>query len=171
MLKLAGVCLVVCGCSGLGWHAVSRFATRLRLLQEAEQALHFLYGEMEYSGCDMIELLGRLAMRGGYFGGFWSGLSARLQRYDGRRFSEHWRGELQKVPEIRCLCEEDMEILFAIGENLGNTDRYTQLHTLEIFIERLHNGIGQARKEYRERAKVSIVTGVTAGAFLALLLV
>lgn len=171
MLKLFGVCLIVCGCSGLGWYAVTGYATRLHMLGEAEQALHFLYGEIEYSGCDMIELLDKLAVRGGYFGSFWSGMAECLQKYDGQRFSEHWQQEIRKIPEIRNLKEEDLELLLEVGENLGNMDRYTQLHTLEIFKERLHAIIGQARAEYRDKAKVSMVVGVTAGFLLTLLLI
>lgn len=171
MLKLFGVCLIICGCSGLGWYAVFRYATRLRMLGEVEQVLHFLYGEIEYSGCDMIELLDKLALRGGYFADFWSGLSECLKNHDGQRFFQHWRQEIVKVPEIGCLKEGDRELLMEIGENLGNTDRFTQLRTLEIFQERLHNIIEQARLEYREQAKVSMVVGVTIGFFLALLLV
>lgn len=171
MLKLLGVCLIVCGCSGLGWYAVLRYATRLRMLEEAEQVLHFLYGEIEYSGCDMIELLDKLALRGGYFETFWSGMAQCLKSHDGQRFFQHWRQEMEKLPEITNLKEGDLELLMEIGENLGNTDRYTQLRTLEIFQERLHGVIEQARKEYGEKTKVSMVVGVTVGLFLALLLV
>jgi len=171
MLKLFGVCLIVCGCSGLGWYAVTGYAARLRMLEEAEQALHFLYGEIEYSGCDMIELLDKLALRGGYFGSFWSGMAGCLQNYDGQRFSEHWQQEIKKIPEIRNLKAEDLELLMEVGGNLGNMDRYTQLHTLEIFQGRIRAIIGQAREEYRDKAKVSLVVGVTVGCLLVLLLI
>ena len=171
MLKLLGVCLIVCGCSGLGWYAVTGYLVRLRMLEEAEQALHFLYGEIEYSGCDMIELLDKLALRGGYFCSFWSGMAGGLKGYDGQCFFKHWQQEIRKIPEIRNLQEEDLELLMEVGENLGNMDRYTQLHTLEIFQERLHVIIGQAREEYHDKAKVSLVVGVTMGCLLALVLI
>ncbi|RKI41136.1 hypothetical protein D7V86_22580 [bacterium D16-51] len=171
MLKLFGACLVVCGCSGLGWYAVMGYATRIHMLGEVEQALYFLYGEIEYSGSDMIELLDKLSLRGGYFGSFWSGMAECLQKCDGQRFSEHWQQEIKKIPEIRNLKEEDLGLFLEVGENLGNMDRYTQLHTLEIFQERLHSITGQARAEYREKAKVSMVVSVTAGCLLALLLI
>lgn len=171
MLKGLGVLLIVLGCSGLGWYAVLRYTTRIRMLSELEQALQFLYGEIEYSGCDIIELLEKLTLRGGYFEGLWQGMGEALRSYDGQGFFYHWKECLQVVAGIESLKGEDMELLLSIGENIGNTDRQTQLHTLHIFQERLHGVLIQARQDYRERAKVSIVVGVTAGLFLALLLV
>lgn len=170
-MKLCGVVLILLGCSGIGWYAVSRYAMRIRMLGELEQVLQYLYGEIEYSGCDMIELMDKLASRSSYFEGFWENMSSCLQKYDGQGFFYHWQMEIKGVTGIECLKEEDMELLLAIGENMGNTDRQTQLHTLHIFQERLHGILLQARQDYREKAKVSMVAGVTAGLFLALALV
>lgn len=170
MLKILGILLVLAGCSGLGGYMVLRYAARIRILGELEQALQFLYGEIEYSGCDILELLDKLALRGRYFEGFWRNLWSCLQEYDGQGFYYHWQQELKGVMGIECLKEEDMELLLAIGENIGNTDRQTQLHTLHIFQERLHGILLQARQDYREKAKVSMVVGITAGLFLALVL-
>lgn len=171
MLKGIGILCIVMGCSGLGWYAVSRYTTRLRMLSELEQALQFLYGEIEYSGCDIIELLDKLALRGDCFWKLWSDVEKGLQNYDGQGFFYHWKNGVEGVAGVECLKREDVELLLAIGENIGNTDRQTQLHTLHIFQERLHGILLQAKAEYRERAKVSVVVGITAGLFLALLLV
>lgn len=170
MLKICGILLVLAGCSGLGGYVVLRYAARIRILAEMEQALQFLYGEIEYSGCDIIELLDKLALRSRYFAGLWENMHDSLQEYDGQGFYYHWQRELKGVVGIECLKGEDMELLLAIGENIGNTDRQTQLHTLSIFQERLHGILLQARQEYREKARVSMVVGITAGLFLALVL-
>lgn len=171
MLKICGFVLVMAGCSGLGGYMVIRYASRIRILGELEQALQFLYGEIEYSGCDIIELLDKLAVRSSYFTGLWQNMYRCLQEYDGQGFAYHWQKELKAVVGIECLKEEDMELLLAIGGNIGNTDRQTQLHTLHIFQERLREILVRARQDYRERAKVSMVVGITAGFFLALVLV
>lgn len=171
MLKICGFALVIAGCSGLGGYMVIRYAARIRILGELEQALQFLYGEIEYSGCDIIELLDKLAVRSNYFTGLWQNMHRCLQEYDGQGFAYHWQKELKAVVGIECLNEEDMELLLAIGKNIGNTDRQTQLHTLHIFQERLREILVRARQDYREKAKVSMVVGITAGFFLALVLV
>ena len=80
MLKAAGVILILFGCGGLGWHAVLRHTARIKMLAELEQALQYLYGEIEYSGSDMMELLDRLAARQGYFGDLWKNMGDCLQK-------------------------------------------------------------------------------------------
>lgn len=129
-----------------------------------------MYGEIEYSGCDILELLDKLAEHHGYFEVFWRQMASCLGGYRGQGFAYYWRREIKEVDGIESLKHEDMELLLALGENIGNTDRQTQLHTLHIFQERLHGVLLQARQEYRDKAKVSMVVGVTAGLFLALLL-
>lgn len=171
MLRIPGMCLILLGCSGLGWYAAERYAIRIRMLSEFEQALQFLYGEIEYSGCDMIELFDKLAFRGGYFSSFWLNMSCCLRSHDGIRFYEHWCWEITKISGYSNLKEEDVEILLGIGANLGNMDRQTQLHTIQIFQGRLQEIIIAARKEYRGKAKVSCVVGITVGIFLSLLLI
>ena len=97
-------------------------------------------------------------------------MSGNLRRHDGIGFLEHWKRELQQTDGYHNLKEEDLELLFGIGANLGNMDRQTQLHTIQIFQERLRGMIDVARKEYKGRAKVSCVVGITIGIFLSLLL-
>ena len=171
MLKAAGVILILFGCGGLGWHAVLRHTARIKMLAELEQALQYLYGEIEYSGSDMMELLDRLAARQGYFGDLWKNMGDCLRSYDGKGFFYHWKRELHKLGTAGCLKRGDMELLCSIGENLGNMDRQTQLHTLEIFQVRLREILLQARQEYGEKVKVSGIVWITAGLFLALVFV
>lgn len=171
MLKGVGVFLILMGCSGLGWYTVSRYTTRIHMLSEFEQVLQFLYGEIEYSGSDIIELMDKLALRSGHFRQLFGNMGEDLRKYAGQGFFYYWEKRLKEVEGIGSLKYEEMELLLAVGENIGNTDRQTQLHTLEIFQGRLHERLRQARADYREQAKVSIVVGVTAGLFLALLLI
>lgn len=171
MLKISGICLIIAGCSGLGWYTAERYAVRIRMLCEFQQALQFLYGEIEYSGCDMIELFDKLAFRGGYFGSFWLRMSGNLRNYDGVRFATYWQQELQQISGYPNLREEDLEIILGVGANLGNLERQTQLHTIRIFQERLQETIRTARREYKGKARVCCVVGITVGIFLALLLI
>ena len=170
MLRIVGALCVVCGCSGMGWYVVSGYATRIRVLQELEQALQFLYGEIAYSACDMVELMERLASRGGCFEEFWMGLREQLLKHAGQPFFSYWQAQMPKIQGVRHLTAEDRALLEKIGSNLGNLDRQTQLDTIRLFQKRLEGIIGQALEEFHGRAKVSVVLGVTAGLFLAILL-
>lgn len=162
--------MILMGCIGLGWYAASRYATRIKVLEEMEQVLEYLYGEIAYAGCDLLELLQELGRRGNYFQNFWKDLGNVLQKRAGGTFGEHWRTILRKQNFYTMLREEDRELFLEIGNNVGNLDRQTQLHTLKIFQERLLAIRKTARKEYKDRAKVTGITAVTAGMFLSILL-
>lgn len=170
MLKLLGSILIIGGCSGIGFYIASRGAARIRILRELEQILEYLYGEIEYSGCDMAELMERLSFRGGAFGDFFLGIRGKLLSHQGYRFSEYWSGELSYIHGVENLLPEDIELLHCIGDNLGNCDRGTQLRTIEIFKKRLEKTLAGATEEYRGKAKLSIIVCATAGCFLAILL-
>lgn len=171
MLRLLGVLLVVCGCSGMGWYSVSKYATRIRVLQELEQALQFLYGEISYSACDMVELMGKLSLRGGSFEKFWQGIQTLLLQHKGQPFFTYWKSQLSKIYGYQYLTREERSLIEKIGSNLGNLDRQTQLDTIQMFQKRLERILGQAVKEYHGKARISMVLGVTAGMFLAILLI
>ena len=144
MLKVLGALCVICGCSGMGWHAVSRHATRIRVLLDLELGLQFLYGEITYSACDMAELMERLSGRGGCFRDFWQGIQGMLLQHRGQPFFSYWKSQMPRIQGYRHLTAEDRMLIEKIGSNLGNLDRQTQL--------------------------VSMVLGVTAGLFLAIFL-
>ena len=54
MLKIAGVLLVLTGCTGVGLYTAMRYLIRIHLLEEIEQAMQFIYSEIEYAACDKI---------------------------------------------------------------------------------------------------------------------
>ena len=170
MLRVFGALCGVCGCSGMGWYAVSRYAARIRVLQELEQGLQFLYGEISYSACDMVELMGRLAQRGGAFADFWRGIQKLLLQHRCEPFFSYWKSQMPEIQGYQHLTAEDRLLIEKIGGNLGNLDRQTQLDTLQLFQKRLGVTVGQASEEFHGKAKVSVVLGVTAGMFLAILL-
>ena len=46
MLKIAGVLLILTGCTGVGLYTAMRYLIRIHLLEEIEQAMQFIYSEI-----------------------------------------------------------------------------------------------------------------------------
>lgn len=170
MLKAMGALLVVLGCSGLGWYGAMRHSVRISLLRELEQILQFLYGEISYSGCDMVEMMGKLALKGGRYREFFLAMQEDLKGFYGKRFGIYWKEEISRIQGWEYFQTEDLEVLCRMGENLGNMDRDSQLETLHMFQERVEEIRQRAVEEYHGKARICTVAGTTAGAFLAILL-
>lgn len=71
MLKIAGVLLILTGCTGVGLYTAMRYLIRIHLLEEIEQAMQFIYSEIEYAACDMVEIMHMLAARSNACRMFW----------------------------------------------------------------------------------------------------
>ena len=174
MLKIVGCLLVLAGCAGIGWYFSGMAGKRIRVMEELEGLLQRLYGEIEYAGSDMPEILQSLEEESVYFKGFWRRIAMRIAEGQSTRLWEIWRDEISRKEfhrkSIRFLGQEELFILQEIGRSLGQTDRQSQLHTLALYQERLHKVLERVSREYHGQARVYRVAGVTAGCFLVILL-
>ncbi len=170
LIKIMGMILVIAGSAGCGWYMANETKIRIRILQELQQGIVILQGEMEYAGDDMEEILEGLSKKCQYFSGFFHGVSQKLYQKESRTLYDIWQEEVQRFSFRKKLKEEDVLFLEEIGKNLGNLDRQTQLHTLKMMLQRLEKQIKDARADYENRAKVYRVIGVTVGVFATVLL-
>lgn len=170
LVKMIGTILVIAGSGGCGWYLAYETKMRIRILQELQQGLVVLQGEMEYAGDDMEEILEGVSKKSVYFTEFFRSISKRLHRKENRSLFAIWQEEIQRLSCRKKMKEEDLFFLEELGKNLGNLDRQTQLHTLELLSGRLEKQITYAREEYQNKAKVYRVLGVTVGVFATVLL-
>lgn len=170
VIKLLGAFLVIGGGACCGWYAAYMAKVRIMILQEMQQSLLILYGEIEYAAGDMAENMEKLGYRMEYFSRFFHTISERLNQRMGQSLYQIWEEELQQLSCKAKIKESDMEFLDELGKNLGNLDRQTQLNTLQILSGRLDGQIRSAKEEYEKRAKVYRVIGITVGVFTAVLL-
>lgn len=171
MLKIAGVLLILTGCTGVGLYTAMRYLIRIHLLEEIEQAMQFIYSEIEYAACDMVEIMHMLAARSNACRMFWCRMEEALLSCEGKLFYQNWKEHITGIEGYFCLKTEELLLLQELGKNLGNMNRDAQLHTIRLFLERLHAILLQAKGEYREKRKISGIVGITAGIFISVLLV
>ena len=95
---------------------------RIRILEELEVLLQRLYGEMEYAGNDMIDILKILQAESIYFSELWQRIIERLERGDSVRLWEVWREETKRKTGLSPICflgQEEQYILQEVGRALG----------------------------------------------------
>lgn len=171
MIKFIGVLLIVSGGILAGNYFAEKGRIRIHILEELEQALQFIYGGIEYAAEDIAEIFASLALRGRYCSGFWLRMYDRLSERTGCDLYSIWVSELDNSSWIKYLLYEDRLFLEEVGKNTGNLDRQSQLHTLEIFKNRISSMIKAAKSGYKDRARVCHATGAAAGIFISILLI
>lgn len=171
MIKFIGVLFTVSGSVLAGHYFADKNLIRIHILEELEQALQFIYGEVEYAALDITEIFSSLSLRGKYCSDFWLGMCSKLSEKDGYDLYSIWVSELDGSSWVKYLLHEDRLFLKEVGKNTGNLDRQSQLHTLEIFKNRISNIIETARSEYKDRARVCHAVGAAAGIFISILLI
>ncbi|MDE6851399.1 MAG: stage III sporulation protein AB [Lachnospiraceae bacterium] len=169
MLKIIGIGLIMAGCIGSGWFLSGKALRRIHLLEEWESLLQLLYGEVDYAGHDLPDLIRRMIDQSHETVQFWKRIDRQLGRWDAGRISTLWKKELQHR-DWQILQEQELRILEELGEIIGQTDRQTQLHSIHLYQQRLGMVLKQAKESYQGQARVYHVAGITVGSFLVILL-
>lgn len=169
MLKLLGICLVMAGCTGSGWYLSGRKLHRIHVIDEWDKSLQLLYGEVEYAGREVPELIENMERHSHYTRNFWHRLGESLCCEYPERLQKLWQRELSH-PEWHILGQEERSLLEELGGTLGQTDRQSQMRALQLYRERLEMIRKQARESYQGQSKVYHVAGITVGCFLVILL-
>lgn len=169
MLKIVGICLVMVGCVGIGWYLSGKALRRIHLLEEWESLLQLLYGEVDYAGRDLPDLIHCMIEQSYESRSFWKGIDRQLRQGNAGRIASIWQRELQQK-EWQILQEPERRILEELGGIIGQTDRQTQLHAIQLYQQRLGEVLKRGRDSYQGQARVYHVAGITVGGFLVILL-
>lgn len=169
MVKLLGAGLLLFGASALGFAAASYLRARAACLRALAEALAALRRELSYSLSPMPTLVGKLAANTtGPAGVFFSRCRAGMDRLGEKTMRAIWDGALKEA----CLPleEAETEILRGLGGVLGRYDAEGQCRAIDEAQARLSSCAEKAEAEQMRLGQVYRTMGVTAGAFLVLLL-
>lgn len=171
MLKTAGGILAFAGSFGCGiWLAAGRHK-RIEILREMEQVFIILYGEIEYAGADIVEILQGLSGKTVLLKSFFERMYKGACQVEDDTLYELWDREVENSEFAEKLDKTDIALWRELGKHLGTLDRKSQLQTLRVLQKRLQTQLSGAEAEYKAQAKVYRLTGVTAGIFLVILLI
>lgn len=170
MIRLMGAALLVAGCGGIGMSAVGRLDGRVRDLRELAAGLELLRRELGWRLTPLPEALAAAAEgTQGRAAQFFQFCAQRAGRLSGTTFQQLWREGLERCP-LR-LDREDRALLEQLGPVLGRYDGDSQCQAVDKALAGLARRQTQAEENRRRLGRVYGVLGVTAGLFLAILLI
>lgn len=168
-MKTAGMILLVISCSGLGFHMAGLYGRRIAECVRIERFFGQLAGEIRFCQTPLCEALRAVSgEKTDSFSSFFARLAGRLEEGEGE-FGWLWEEELALYLRDSLLREE-AELLFYLGRQLGNLDLEAQLKALNRFSEQWQEHIRELRGRQESKARLYRCLGVSAGVFLAILL-
>ena len=172
LTKIAGACLVIISCSGLGIFASGQFSQRLKNLEQLRQMIFLLKGEIVYGRSPLTDAFERVGARGrGEIAEAFKRTGQRLSDQPGEPFFIIWQEEIDRIPEKFPLLEEDRQKLKDMGEHLGYLDTEQQERTILLYLEQLDLSIEYLRSHRQERVRLYTSLGIMGGLFLTIVLV
>lgn len=170
MMRLMGAVLVIAGCGALGLAGVASLDGRVRDLGELAAGLDALQRELGWRLAPLpqaLEMAARAAH--GPAAQFFSRCARESGQSDGQNFQQVWRDSLNGTP-LR-LAVGDKVLMERLGPVLGRYDGDSQRVALEDAAAGLRSLQGEASDDRRRLGRVYGMLGVTAGLFLAILLI
>ena len=169
MIRLVGAALIVAGCGALGLCGVRRLDGRVRDLGELAAGLDALQRELGWRLAPLPQALEAAAGAArGPAEQFFAQCARRAGEADGVPFQQVWQDGLDAAP-LR-LAAGDRALLARLGPVLGRYDGGSQRLALEDGAAGLRTLQGEAADDRRRLGRVYGVLGVTAGLFLAIVL-
>ena len=169
MMRLLGAVLVIAGCGGLGLAGVARLDGRVRDLGELAAGLDALQRELGWRLAPLPQALEAAAKAvHGPAEQFFAWCAREAGKPDGQAFQEIWNTALSAAP-LR-LGPEDKSLLDRLGPVLGRYDGDSQRLAREDAAAGLRSLQGEAADDRRRLGRVYGVLGMTAGLFLAIIL-
>lgn len=170
-MKGIGLFLIFFACTLMGLFAGQELAERIAAMEQVEQMLQLLRGELRCSYIPFPQAFCQVAERlSSPWKEFLQGLAVRMERMSGGGMKELWTEAVDGIPQNCGLTAEDRKELAALGKELGYLDLTMQLNMLEHFEERWERQIENLREELPGKRRIFRCLGVCAGIALALIL-
>lgn len=173
MLKICGIVLILLSSAGIGFNASSIMRLRLDELNELKKMILMLRGEIKYTRTPLGEAFAVIARRtNGIYSEFFKNTSAELAKLNGKSLSEIWQEQFKCEMMIKShLSDKDQRWLLQLAEGLGYLDKEMQLGTIELYVEQLDAMILEGAKNFEKNSKLCKALGISAGLFLAIILI
>lgn len=170
MLRVIGAGLLLTASSTLGFSAASELRAHVRELEQFIASFELMERELNGRLTPLPELL-RLVCGSTKddVKSFYLLCSSSWERKRDRPFSALWRASLAAA-QLR-LRDEELLIIESLGEVLGRYDGESQCRAVRETVEKLKESLADAKERQARLGRVYGALGMTAGAFLIIILI
>ncbi len=172
MQRVLGSCLIITAttCGGLLYAA--ELKNYLEKLLYIRHVLYLIQGEMEYTNAPLSEVFGKISMRVKEPYRTW--LKVMEHEVESRReqgFVKIWNRSIDKYLADLHLKSVHSIQLKELGTFLGQLDRESFRHTMQMYLNRMELEIEKVREGMASKRRISSWLGVMGGIFLVVILI
>ncbi|MBA4548564.1 stage III sporulation protein AB [Thermoactinomyces intermedius] len=170
MLKVLGAVLILMATSKIGFDSARQLRKRPRQIQELRSGLAILKTEINYGTRPLAEAFERIAEASGELKPVFLEASRKLNTSDGKSTYECLKSAIEEKWKKTVMGEEEKGIVLKLCQVLGSSNRWDQLHHLDLAQENLQMEENKAREEQETYEKMVKTLGVLSGALLVILM-
>lgn len=171
MIRILGAAMVLLSSSAYGYIKSQVYSERLKQLRILQEILLGLSGDIGFGSISLSESLERIAKQVPQpFSCFLNDISYEMGKREGKSLSEIIRGHATQVVKHSALKEKDLECLIRVGDTVGNQDRKTQTHLIELHLKELESVISEVSDSIYNRQKLCRMFGVVSGILIVIML-
>lgn len=171
-MKIVGCGLLFISTTVLGFLKSEQLRKRVLYLNELKRMMGLLQGELRFHRATLSEAAQNVSKRvESPFSAFLNDLSGRLENGCMEGFTCVWNELSEELLRCGGFRKEDKNLFEQLGRSLGYLDLVMQTESLDLAIVQTEEAIQSAKEQREIKGKLYRTMGVTAGAFLTLLII
>ena len=171
-IKILGSIFLLTSAAAIGYLKADELKERVRCLNALKRVMILLQGELRFHRATLSEAFENASERVEKpFDIFLEELAKELENRQYGSFSSVWNELSDKLLNDKGFKKEDKVLLEHLGNSLGYLDLTMQTETLNLAILQTDDAIMNAKEQLETKGKLYQTMGVTAGAFLTLLII
>ena len=172
MIKITGVIIVLLASWGYGSGLIHRLNQHKNQLFSLQELIDLFLGEIQYGKQPLQEACALIGQRmPAPFRDVLLEISKELELKKFQSFEMVWRQQFQKQEKEFAFTEQEKQVLYGIGKNLGYLDVDAQVRHLQLYQREVGNLIEQLEQSAKEKKKVYRSVSLMVGAMVILLFI
>lgn len=173
MFKLSGAALIITACTYYGFYLSSNLYMRTRIIQSLITALHYIKAQIGYASSTLPDIFRDLSVNSDnrYVQEMFSYAANMLSAGDIVIYEAVWDEAVNVLNRRKILRKDELNVMYELSHFNSYIDKNMQLQYLELSIERLKRINENVAMGIAPRMKICRIGGITAGVFIAIMLI
>ncbi len=171
LLKITGVTLLFISSSMFGYVLSSEFSKRIKVVEKFYKSLINLRGEINYNNSGIKEAVETISSDKGTVEKFYIAV-LRIFEEKETSINAAWKLAIkQELETVNYIKKDELLIIKELGENIGITDRETQINNINYAMDKLSRLMQELKASKTSKCKIYRMMGIVTGMFVAIILI